>query len=105
MTSTMRLRMRCLPSPGNKKNNITVIYTPWANLKKDGSMDTGAVAFHNPKDVKRVHVETRENTIVNRLNKTKVVKQPDLRQEQDEHRREKERAEKASLSGQHLRMY
>lgn len=66
---------------GNKKDNVTVIYTPWSNLKKDGSMATGQVGFKDHKMVKRVHVEKRENAIVNRLNKTKVEKTPDLRQE------------------------
>lgn len=36
---------------GNKKDNITVIYTPWSNLKKDGSMAVGQVGFHDPKKV------------------------------------------------------
>lgn len=66
---------------GNKKDNITVIYTPWANLRKTGAMATGQVSFHDQKKVKRLYVEKRENAIVNRLNKTKVEKFPDLRQE------------------------
>ena len=66
---------------GNKKDNITVIYTPWSNLKKTGDMATGQVGFKDNKLVKKVLVETRENAIVNRLNKTKVEKFPDLRQE------------------------
>lgn len=33
--------------------------------------------------VKRTHVEKRENPIVNRLNKTKTEKFPDLREEKD----------------------
>ena len=37
---------------GNKKDNITVIYTPWSNLKKDGSMATGQVSFHRDKMVR-----------------------------------------------------
>jgi len=36
---------------GNKKDNITVIYTPWSNLRKDGSMDVGQVGFKDPKKV------------------------------------------------------
>lgn len=36
---------------GNKKDNITIIYTPWSNLKKDGSMAVGQVSFHNDKKV------------------------------------------------------
>lgn len=73
---------------GNKKDNITVIYTPWANLKKDGSMATGQVGFKDNKKVKRVYVSQRENAIVNRLNKTKEEKYPDLRLEKEERERE-----------------
>lgn len=51
---------------GNKKNNVTVIYTPASNLQKDGSMATGAVGFKNEKLVRRVHVPERNNAIVNR---------------------------------------
>lgn len=36
---------------GNKKDNITVIYTPWSNLKKDGSMAVGQVGFKDNKKV------------------------------------------------------
>ncbi|KAF2153090.1 DUF814-domain-containing protein [Myriangium duriaei CBS 260.36] len=73
---------------GNKKDNITVIYTPWSNLKKDGSMATGQVSFHDQRKVKRIHVEKRENVIVNRLNKTKAEKHPDLKQEKSDRERE-----------------
>ncbi|KAG8896821.1 hypothetical protein FRC00_005226 [Tulasnella sp. 408] len=70
---------------GNKKPNITVIYTPWDNLKKSGDMAVGQVAFHNDKRVKRgkriVHIAQRENVIVNRLNKTKVEREVDHEQE------------------------
>lgn len=30
---------------GNKKDNVTIIYTPWSNLRKDASMATGQVSF------------------------------------------------------------
>ncbi|KAI9485837.1 MAG: hypothetical protein EXX96DRAFT_472929 [Benjaminiella poitrasii] len=66
---------------GNKKNGITVIYTPWDNLKKTPGMETGQVTFFNHKKVRRVFVEKRVNEIVNRLNKTKVERFPDLLQE------------------------
>ena len=36
---------------GNKKDNITVIYTPWSNLKKDGSMAVGQVGFKDNRKV------------------------------------------------------
>lgn len=47
------LRFRLLTTlAGNKKDNITVIYTPWSNLKKDGSMAVGQVGFKNQKMVR-----------------------------------------------------
>ncbi|KAL4956651.1 hypothetical protein BDW69DRAFT_158214 [Aspergillus filifer] len=79
---------------GNKKDNITVIYTPWSNLKKDGSMAAGQVSFHNHKQVKKVFVAQRENPIVNRLNKTRVEKFPDLRAEKEEHERAQRRKDR-----------
>lgn len=79
---------------GNKKDNITVIYTPWSNLMKDGSMAAGQVSFHNHKLVKKVFVAERENPIVNRLNKTKVEKFPDLRAEKEEYAKVQRREER-----------
>lgn len=69
---------------GNKLNNIDVVYTPYPNLKKTGDMVVGQVGFHSDKAVKKVRVEKRINEIVNRLNKTKVEKHPDLREEREE---------------------
>ncbi|KAI9762466.1 MAG: hypothetical protein M1835_008030 [Candelina submexicana] len=68
---------------GNKKDNVTIIYTPWGNLHKNGSMAVGQVGFKDPKKVKKILVPARENPIVNRLNKTKVEKFPDLRMEKE----------------------
>ncbi|KAJ6477188.1 cytoplasmic protein [Mycena vitilis] len=66
---------------GNKKDNLTIIYTPADNLKKTGDMAVGQVSFHSDKKVKRVHVAKRENVIVNRLNKTKTERVVDHEQE------------------------
>jgi len=41
---------------GNKKDNITVIYTPWSNLKKDGSMAVGQVGFKDPRKVRLLKI-------------------------------------------------
>ncbi|CAN6353335.1 unnamed protein product [Urochloa humidicola] len=68
---------------GNKVNNIDVVYTPWYNLKKTPSMDVGQVGFHNSKLVRTIKVEKRINEIVNRLNKTKVERKPDLKAERE----------------------
>ncbi|KXJ13217.1 coiled-coil domain-containing protein 25 [Exaiptasia diaphana] len=73
---------------GNKMNNISVVYTPWANLKKTADMDVGQVGFHSDKEVKTTKVEKRKNEIINRLNKTKQELFPDLREQREERDRE-----------------
>jgi hypothetical protein len=47
-------------------------------------MAVGQVSFKDNKKVKRIVVPQRENPIVNRLNKTKVEKFPDLAMEKEE---------------------
>lgn len=56
----------------NKLNNITIIYTPVDNLQSDGLMDVGTVTFVNPQKIKRIHIAKKDNSIVNKLNKTKT---------------------------------
>ncbi|MCO5555890.1 hypothetical protein L7F22_009434 [Adiantum nelumboides] len=81
---------------GNKLNNLDVVYTPWSNLRKTASMDVGQVGFHNPKLVKTVRVEKRINEVVNRLNKTKVERTPDLKAERESYNAA-ERAERKAF--------
>ncbi|KAG7571326.1 hypothetical protein FFLO_00678 [Filobasidium floriforme] len=81
---------------GNKKNNITVIYTPWSNLKKTGDMPVGQVSFHRNERVGRFHVPARENAIVNRLNKTKVEKEVDHEAERQARLKAEGRVKKAA---------
>lgn len=85
---------------GNKMNNIEVVYTMWENLKKTGSMDVGQVGFHKHKEVRKVKLEKRINEIVNRLNKTKEERFPDLRAEREERDRLEREVEKRSLQEQ-----
>ncbi|KAM0684373.1 hypothetical protein MDAP_000141 [Mitosporidium daphniae] len=66
---------------GNKKNNVDILYTPWNNLKKTQGMEVGEVAFHKPNQVKRFHVEKKDNAILNRLQKTKTEYTIDYEQE------------------------
>lgn len=47
--------------------------------------------------VKRIHVEQRENPIVNRLNKTKVEKFPDLKEEKEARQSELRRRDRDAL--------
>lgn len=44
----------------------------WENLHKTNGMDVGQIGFHKQKAVKKIRLASRENVIVNRLNKTKV---------------------------------
>ena len=37
---------------GNKKDNVTVVYTPWTNLRKDGGMAVGQVGFRDERKVR-----------------------------------------------------
>jgi len=73
---------------GNKKDNVNVVYTPWSNLKKDGSMAVGQVGFKDQRKVKKILVEARTNAIINRLNKTKEERFPDLAEEKETRERE-----------------
>lgn len=60
-------------------------------------MDVGQVSFKDNKKVKRILVPQRENPIVNRLNKTKVEKKPDFKQEKDDREKEIRRKANAAL--------
>ncbi|KAK8917193.1 Coiled-coil domain-containing protein 25 [Metarhizium anisopliae] len=77
-------------------DNVAVIYTPWSNLRKDGSMDVGQVSFKDARKVRRVLVAARENPVVNRLNRTRVEQRPDLKQLRDERLAELRRREQAA---------
>ncbi|MCL7026812.1 hypothetical protein MKW94_021049, partial [Papaver nudicaule] len=46
-------------------------------------MDVGQIGLHNSKMVRTVRVEKRINEVVNRLNKTKVERTPDLKAERE----------------------
>ena len=91
---------------GNKKDKQTIIYTPWSNLRKDGSMAVGQVSFKDAKQVKKILVSARDNAIVNRLNKTRDERFPDLRQEKETRLKELRRRDHASqlerVSGKHV---
>lgn len=66
-------------------------------------MATGQVSFHNPKLVRKVLVRERENAIVNRLNKTRVEKFPDLRAEKEDYLKSKRREERKDRDEQRSR--
>nr|XP_033793424.1 coiled-coil domain-containing protein 25 isoform X2 [Geotrypetes seraphini] len=82
---------------GCKEDNIKVVYTPWSNLKKTSDMDVGQIGFHRPKEVKMVTVEKKVNEIVNRLEKTKDERFPDLAAEKEARDREERNEKKAQI--------
>ncbi|XP_049721675.1 coiled-coil domain-containing protein 25 isoform X2 [Elephas maximus indicus] len=82
---------------GCKMNNVNVVYTPWSNLKKTADMDVGQIGFHRQKDVKIVTVEKKMNEILNRLEKTKMERFPDLAAEKECRDREERNEKKAQI--------
>ncbi|KAM4680915.1 coiled-coil domain-containing protein 25 isoform 1-T1 [Amazona ochrocephala] len=82
---------------GCKMNNVNVVYTPWTNLKKTADMDVGQIGFHRQKDVKMLTVEKKVNEILNRLEKTKVERFPDLAAEKEARDREERNEKKAQI--------
>jgi len=64
---------------GCKTNNVTVVYTPWSNLKKTASMEAGQVGFYDEKLVKKTRVEKKLAEIVKSLEKTRREESPDLK--------------------------
>ncbi|KAG2445261.1 hypothetical protein HYH02_008729 [Chlamydomonas schloesseri] len=87
---------------GCKTNNVVIVYTPWSNLKKTAGMEVGQVGFHDPSLVLKVKVERKNNEIINRLEKTRQERYPDLAAEKEvymsqvrQQRRAEERAARA----------
>ncbi|XP_011499256.1 PREDICTED: coiled-coil domain-containing protein 25 isoform X2 [Ceratosolen solmsi marchali] len=83
-------------SDGSKMNDIDVVYTMWSNLKKTPGMDVGEVTFHKEREVRKIHVNKRNNSIVKRLNKTKRFEEVNF-QVQREERDRNEREDKKKL--------
>jgi len=92
---------------GNKRDNIKIVYTDWSNLKKTGDMVVGQVSFHKDHLRKFYLVTTRDNAVINRLNKSrkeismdqhierKVKIETELRKKEKELKRKQAEEEKA----------
>eukprot|EP00049_Salpingoeca_infusionum_P018236 m.356353 g.356353 ORF g.356353 m.356353 type:complete len:212 (+) comp17517_c0_seq1:213-848(+) len=80
---------------GCKKSNVSIVYTPWSNLKKTSDMAVGQVSFHKSRLVKKFLVEKKDTAIIKRITKTREERFPDLRQEQEDRRIRQERADRA----------
>ncbi|KAL9586031.1 MAG: hypothetical protein Q9212_001176 [Teloschistes hypoglaucus] len=78
--------LKRLSYQGNKKDNVTIVYTPWSNLLKNASMATGQVGFRDQKKTRTILVPTRLNPTINRLMKTRTVVSADgLFAEKEQH--------------------
>jgi hypothetical protein len=71
---------------GCKLKEVFVVYTRWKNLNKTSSMEVGAIGYHDSSKVKRIKV-VKDQSIVNRLTKTKREAFPDLAKIQEERAR------------------
>jgi vacuolar-type H+-ATPase subunit I/STV1 len=87
---------------GCKLNSVYVVYTRWKNLKKTNQMVEGQVSYHRPENVRRMKVE-KNNAIVNKINKTKEEKYPDLYQMQQDRLREIQQQKKAFMKAEEKR--
>ncbi|KAL0220141.1 hypothetical protein P9112_005794 [Eukaryota sp. TZLM1-RC] len=63
---------------GNKTNNVRIVFTPASNLLKESHMVAGQVSFKDPSLNRYITIECRNNSIVNRLNKTRIEEFPNL---------------------------
>lgn len=67
---------------GDKQQTVTVVYTPWTNLKKTNGMDVGQVGFHDDSLALKKTI-TKNANIFKVLEKTRVQKVVDLAGQRD----------------------
>jgi len=84
---------------GCKLREVYVVYTRWRNLNKTHDMEIGAIGYHDKTKVKRINV-IKDQTIVNKINKTKEERFPDLaalQQQRAEEVRSQQQREKKQI--------
>ncbi|XP_031959180.1 coiled-coil domain-containing protein 25 isoform X1 [Corvus moneduloides] len=82
---------------GCKLSSVTVVYTPWSNLRKTPDMDVGQIGFHRQKDVRSLTVERKASEQLRRLERTRVERFPDLAAERECRDREERGRRRAQL--------
>merc|ERR1719491_426727 len=84
---------------GCKLAQCDIVYTPFLNLKKEERMDTGQVGFKKECFRKLIRNVKKDKEVIKIMEKTRVVREADLRAEQEQRndeerqRRKKFRAE------------
>ncbi|XP_017590309.1 PREDICTED: coiled-coil domain-containing protein 25, partial [Corvus brachyrhynchos] len=81
-----------------KLSSVTVVYTPWSNLRKTPDMDVGQIGFHRQKDRSRDLAAERECRDREERARRRAQLQELRRAERDELRRKKELEELRSYS-------
>ncbi|NWV57500.1 CCD25 protein, partial [Daphoenositta chrysoptera] len=82
---------------GCKLSSVTVVYTPWSNLRKTPDMDVGQIGFHRQRDVRSLTVERKAPEQLRRLERTRVERFPDLAAERECRDREERGRRRAQL--------
>merc|ERR1711924_71979 len=80
---------------GCKASSCDIVYTPFLNLKKEERMDTGQVGFKDEAFRKLLRNVPKDKEVVKQLEKTRVERQTDLKEERvqrDEAERKRRRA-------------
>ncbi|XBW34641.1 hypothetical protein QEN19_000208 [Hanseniaspora menglaensis] len=57
----------------NKLQKAEIVVTPFINLKKSGEMNPGQVSFKSTRFLKYLTCFSRDNAVINRLEKTKII--------------------------------
>ncbi|KAL0251220.1 hypothetical protein GEMRC1_000433 [Eukaryota sp. GEM-RC1] len=63
---------------GCKQNNVRIVCTPASNLLKTSHMVAGQVSFKDRNLCRYYTVQQKDNSVLNRLNKTRTEEFPDL---------------------------
>jgi len=79
---------------GKKKSEVTIIYTPWANLKKREHMKVGEIGFKDYKQVRKVKNVSRDREVLNKVGKSMEERFPNFPVEKEEWEREEEKIRK-----------
>ncbi|KAK8376118.1 hypothetical protein O3P69_008684 [Scylla paramamosain] len=91
---------------GNKLANVAVLYTPGSNLRKTRHMKAGEVGFVSERDVRKIVVAKRDDSVVDRLTSTrrKVVSGRAEREKQQRAReRQRQKTESKLARRKHRR--
>eukprot|EP00906_Rhabdomonas_costata_P003726 RCo005639 len=81
---------------GCKLSRVKVVYTLWSNLKKTAAMDVGQVSFKDHKAVRHVMVD-KKRELLNKIEKSRQERSPDLEREREERDAEERRQTKEAI--------